>query len=130
MPLPILSPTDDEAADTAADCVSDEGFDNPAAGPRLPEPADPSCPCPIKPVSGPAPLLAAPLRGELDAPPPVDGSEGICGTVDFAAPAAVDGSGARPAALAAAVVGTIGISPGILSPAGLPDDVSGLRDPG
>lgn len=129
MPLPILSPTDDEAAETAADCVSDEGFDSPAADPRLPEPADPNCPCPIKPVNGPAPLLAAPLSGELDAPPPVDGSDGICGTADLAAPAAVEGSVARPATLPAAVVGTICISPGVLSPSG-PDDPSGLRDPG
>ena len=130
MPLPLLSPTDDEAADTAADWVSDEEFDRPAAEPRLPEPADPSCPCPIKPVSGPAPLLAAPLSGELDAPPPVDGSDGNWGTVDFAAPETVEGSGARPATLPAAVVGTICISPGFLSPSELPDDPSGLRDPG
>ena len=75
IPLPMPSPTDDEAADTAADCVSDEGFDSPAPVPRFPVLAGD---CPISPVSGPAPLLAAPLSDDDDeAPPLAEGTDGI-----------------------------------------------------
>ena len=61
----------------------------------------------------------------------MDGSEGICGTVDFAAPAALEASGARPRALAAAGVATdCGSLAAALSPTELPDDASGAWELG